>query len=110
MKDGIRIVDKMMNMKKRPTALLITGDEVAADVILQAQAAGLRIPQDLAIVGFDNLPISEALSLTTIDQHLKRISQEAFQAFHEMRKAGRTETGRTIKRSIPFELVKRSSI
>lgn len=110
MKDGLRIVEKMMNMKKRPTALLITGDEVAAGVILQAQASGLQIPEDLAIVGFDNLPISEALKLTTIDQHLKRIGQEAFHAFYAMKKAGQTEKVGAIKRTIPFELVKRSSV
>ncbi|WP_211747208.1 LacI family DNA-binding transcriptional regulator [Paenibacillus sp. Marseille-Q4541] len=109
-KDGIRIVDKIMTMKKRPTALLITGDEVAAGVILQAQSAGLRIPEDLAIVGFDNLPISEALKLTTIDQHLKRIGQESFRAFYEMRDKGMKEKPKGIKKSVPFELVERASV
>lgn len=109
-RDGIRIVDNLMKMKKRPTALLITGDEVAAGVILQAQSAGLRIPEDLAIVGFDNLPISEALKLTTIDQHLKRIGQEAFHAFYEMRNTELSEKRITIKRQVPFELIKRSSV
>ncbi|SFS71027.1 LacI family DNA-binding transcriptional regulator [Paenibacillus sp. 453mf] len=109
-KDGIRVIDTLMTMEERPTALLVTGDEAAAGVILRAQAIGLRIPEDIAIIGFDNLPISEALGLTTIDQHLQEIGREAFRTFYHSRNTDVKDNGRRPKTAIPFELIERSSV
>ncbi|SDX21602.1 LacI family DNA-binding transcriptional regulator [Paenibacillus sp. PDC88] len=109
-KDGIRVIDTLMKMEERPTALLVTGDEAAAGVILRAQALGLRIPEDLAIIGFDNLPISEALGLTTIDQHLQEIGREAFRTFYNSRNVEVKDNAPSSKTVIPFELVERSSV
>ncbi|MCM3129290.1 LacI family DNA-binding transcriptional regulator [Paenibacillus provencensis] len=109
-KDGIRVIDTLMTMEERPTALLVTGDEAAAGVILRAQAIGLRIPEDIAIIGFDNLPISEALGLTTIDQHLQEIGREAFRTFYHSRNTDVKDNGRSPKTAIPFELIERSSV
>lgn len=41
-------------MNERPSALLINGDEVAAGCLVTARERGLRIPEDIASVGFDN--------------------------------------------------------
>lgn len=53
-----------------PTAIITAGDQLAQGVYLAAQAKGLRIPDDLSVVGFSNTPISAYLQppLTTVDQ------------------------------------------
>ncbi|MFJ5717940.1 LacI family DNA-binding transcriptional regulator [Neobacillus sp. NPDC093127] len=99
--DGKRIVKELVQLKERPTALLVNGDEVAAGVLLQVKKEGLSVPADLSIIGFDNQPFSEALELTTIDQHLKEIGEKAFDLFLH---------GRNQKVCIPFELVIRKTV
>lgn len=42
------------SLDERPTAMLITGDEVATGILLTAPQHGLRVPEDIAIIGFDN--------------------------------------------------------
>ncbi|MBA4492953.1 substrate-binding domain-containing protein [Paenactinomyces guangxiensis] len=56
--------------------------EAAAGVRTRAKRLGISVPQQLAILGFDNQPISEALQLSTIDQGLKEIWREAFRSFY----------------------------
>jgi LacI family transcriptional regulator len=46
-------------------------DVLAAGVLLECRAQGVRVPDDLAIVGFDDADIAEAAGLTTIRQHFE---------------------------------------
>jgi DNA-binding LacI/PurR family transcriptional regulator len=101
MENGKQLVKKLIHIDNRPTALLVNGDEVAAGIMIQAKQEGMRIPEDLSIVGFDNYPFSEALDLTTIDQNLKEIGKHAFDLFFD---------GEDKKISIPFHLIERNTV
>jgi len=54
----------------RPTAVFVAGDEMAIGAMEIAKEAGLRIPEDISFVGFDNVPDAAlpGVSLTTIEQ------------------------------------------
>jgi LacI family repressor for deo operon, udp, cdd, tsx, nupC, and nupG len=52
----------------KPTALFCASDEMAMGVIFEANRAGVRIPQDLSVVGIDDHDFSEAVGLTTVGQ------------------------------------------
>ena len=56
-------------MAKKPTAVICGNDVIAFGAVLEARAMGLAIPGDIAITGFDNLPLSGELSpaITTVD-------------------------------------------
>ena len=56
--------------KKRPTALFCAGDRIAFTVLQVAHGLGLRVPQDLSVVGFANLSFGEFSipPLTTVEQ------------------------------------------
>jgi DNA-binding LacI/PurR family transcriptional regulator len=56
--------------KRRPTAVFAGSDTLAVGVIEAAQQHGLDIPDDLAVIGFDNLEISSILDISTVDQPL----------------------------------------
>jgi DNA-binding LacI/PurR family transcriptional regulator len=58
----------LIELADRPTALFATADIAAISAILAAQGAGLRVPDDLAVVGVGNIPESELISpaLTTV--------------------------------------------
>ncbi|HWO97572.1 MAG TPA: LacI family DNA-binding transcriptional regulator [Bacillus sp. (in: firmicutes)] len=77
--DGERVVEEWVNLQHRPTALLVTNDSVAAGIIIECKKRGIRVPSDLAIIGFDNEPIAKALNITTMELPLRKIGQKAFQ-------------------------------
>ncbi len=58
----------LLNLPKRPTAVFAASDVVAFGAIRAIQEAGLRIPADISIVGFDDIPLGSYLApgLTTI--------------------------------------------
>ncbi len=59
-----------IGMEDRPTGYVCVNDMTALGAIRTFQSAGLSVPQDVSIIGFDNIPYSEISSprLTTIDQ------------------------------------------
>jgi len=65
--------------KEIPNAIFVSGDERAIGVYHAIQEKGLKIPQDIAVLGIDNIPLSEYYypALTTIDQSVKEMAKEA---------------------------------
>ncbi|GGX61879.1 LacI family transcriptional regulator [Litorimonas cladophorae] len=54
---GVKCATTLLHGKERPTAIFTGNDEMAVGVYVAARKAGLRIPQDLSVVGFDDTPI-----------------------------------------------------
>jgi LacI family transcriptional regulator len=61
---------KLLGGLQRPTAIFAAADIQAIAVIRIAREMGLRVPEDLAVIGFDDLDIAEDIGLTTIRQPL----------------------------------------
>lgn len=59
-----------MARKKRPTAIFAANDLIALGVISRLAWLGYRVPDDVAVIGFDDIPLaaSEPISLTTVRQ------------------------------------------
>src|SRR4051812_48873278 len=68
-----------LSTSHRPTAVLAANDQIAVALYRAAASIGFSVPEDLAIVGFDNLDISEHLDppLTTVAQPFLKIGQTA---------------------------------
>ena len=58
------------NLEYRPTAIVSFSDIIALGVLGAAQQQGLRVPEDLSITGYDDLPLSTICTprLTTVHQ------------------------------------------
>ena len=65
-----RLANEMLQRPDRPTAILATSDTQALGVLEAAQDRGLRVPDDLSVVGYDDIEISEYIGLTTMRQLL----------------------------------------
>jgi DNA-binding LacI/PurR family transcriptional regulator len=82
--DGARMVKQIRQMDDPPTALLVTSDQVAAGILTCGHNENITIPDNLAIIGFDNQPIAEILNITTIEMPLVEIGKKLFlQAVNE---------------------------
>jgi LacI family transcriptional regulator len=70
---GFLLTQKLLGLPKPPTAIFAANDQSAYGALEAAHAAGLRIPDDLSVIGFDNIPESaySAPPLTTVDQSIE---------------------------------------
>lgn len=62
--------EELLTMSDRPTAIFAASDIQAVSVMKVARQLNLRIPDDLAIVGFDDIDMADYVDLTTVHQHL----------------------------------------
>ena len=74
---GYRAMKELINLKKPPTAVFCSNDDMAIGAIKAIVDAGLKIPQDISIIGFDDIKFSAYTSpaLTTIKRKIERISE-----------------------------------
>jgi LacI family transcriptional regulator len=95
----------------RPTAVFASSDEMALGVMHVAAAAGLTIPEDLSVVGFDDM-ISARFSippLTTIRQPVAEMSLAAADILITHALDKRQEDG-PVRLELPFQLILRGSV
>jgi DNA-binding LacI/PurR family transcriptional regulator len=64
---------EMLNRQPRPTAILAMSDVLALGALAEARECGLRVPEDLAIIGFDDVPQAAQAGLSSVSQpHLEK--------------------------------------
>ena len=76
---GYEAMKKLLALKDLPTAVYAAGDMMAIGAMRAIQEAGLRVPVDISIVGFDDIELAQYVtpSLTTIKQDAQTIGQQA---------------------------------
>lgn len=70
--------------KERPDALFALNDAVALEVLLMAEEMGIRVPEDLAVIGMGDLPITKNVSLSTMHEPLRELGSAAAQMVLEL--------------------------
>lgn len=70
---------KLLALPDRPTAVFVAGDEMAIAAIKVCKEMGVRIPEDISIIGFDDISLAKHIepSLTTIRQDKDRLGRQA---------------------------------
>ena len=79
---GHNAMKRLLRRGERPTAMMTSNDLTAIGVISAIQASGLRVPQDISVIGFDDIPFSAYTSppLTTVAVDRTEIARAAFAA------------------------------
>ncbi len=74
-----QFTDNVLSMKNPPTAFFSFSDQMALAVMDAATHKGLSIPNDVSIVGFDNMNLSanHCIGLTTVSQHKEKMARTA---------------------------------
>ena len=70
---------QLLDLPERPTAIFACNDEMGVAVLQEARARGLRVPEDLSVVGFDDTTVSQVAipAITTIHQPLEEVGRMA---------------------------------
>jgi len=105
---GYLSAQKLLGLPKPPTAVFAANDASALGVMEAAREAGLRIPEDLSVVGFDNIPESAYFypPLTTVDQSINQMGYLAAQLLIRLINEGELENRNY---TLPTRLVVRES-
>lgn len=83
---GLEMADHLLDQPERPTAVFAASDSIALGVLASAQRHGLRVPQDLSVVGFDDSPAasSSAPPLTTVRQPVVEMGRVALRTLLQL--------------------------
>jgi DNA-binding LacI/PurR family transcriptional regulator len=78
-RSGLAAMTSLLERPERPTAVFVASDEVALGALKAAKTAGIRVPDDLAIVGFDDLSVATFVepALTTVRVPAREIGSVA---------------------------------
>jgi LacI family transcriptional regulator len=79
---GKKGLQKLAELKERPTALICSNDMTAIGAMREACALGIKVPQDLSVIGFDDIRMAEFMTppLTTIQMSQSELARLAFEA------------------------------
>lgn len=97
---------QMLKRDDRPTAIFAPSDTQAIGVLRAARELGLRIPEDLAIIGFDDIEVASYIGLTTVRQPLNESGRVAV----DLLLARLNERDRAAQRvQLPLTLIRRET-
>ncbi len=106
---GRRAMQDLLSLATPPTAVFALNDLMAIGALHAIKDAGLRVPEDIAVVGFDDIPAAQFVSpaLTTIAHHPRLLGNRAARMLFERLQGSAPDHGRC--EEMPYELVVRES-
>lgn len=101
-----KMAHRLLQSPDPPTAIFATSDTLAIGVLRAAQDMDLRIPEDLSVIGYDDIEIAEYLRLTTIRQSLFETGAEGVRLLLEAVESPSDELQQIV---LPTQLVRRDT-
>lgn len=83
---GYNAMNDLLDQSRRPDAVFAENDVIAMGVIQALRTRGLRVPEDIAVVGFDDIPIASmaGIDLTTVRQPKYEMGKMAVSELHSV--------------------------
>jgi LacI family transcriptional regulator len=105
---GMFAAEQLLKMRTLPRAVVCVNDETALGVLVALLGNGLRVPEDIALTGFDDLPTSALTSppLTTVRQPMRELGERAL---HTLRALIDGDAVPSMDVVLPTEIILRSS-
>jgi LacI family repressor for deo operon, udp, cdd, tsx, nupC, and nupG len=107
---GAAAAERLLGRRERPTAIFCFNDEMAMGVVEVAKTLGIHVPQQLSVVGFDDIRFSRHMDppLTTIAQPMRQIGEGTVRLLLSILAGGHdAETPESV--TLPHKLVVRAS-
>ncbi len=104
---GQRMTEEVLRWRDRPTALIARDDQVALGAVQGLREAGVEVPREMSVTGFDNLDLARRLhpTLTTIDQAPQRLMERAGEMLLEEIARPAKSRGAALAEAVTPELV-----
>ncbi|MCB0072086.1 MAG: LacI family DNA-binding transcriptional regulator [Caldilineaceae bacterium] len=108
-RDGYEGMLTVLAREPWPDAVFASNDLLAMGALLAIRERGLRVPEDIALMGFDDIPMARLVSppLTTISQFQRQLGRRAAEMLFERLNGDLAAAGRT--EEMPFQLIERAS-
>lgn len=106
--NGHRLTQNALKKKTEFTAIFAFSDDTAMGAISALHEEGLRVPEDISVLGFDGLSVSERVvpKLTTIYQPIDKMVEWTLRDLCHLEKKGKTEN---IEYTLPYQLLERGT-
>jgi LacI family transcriptional regulator len=106
---GYAAMRKLLTGSPRPRAVFAANDMMAMGAMVAIREAGLNVPDDIAVAGFDDIPVAKLLNppLTTVAQFPEHLGRRAAEMLFERLNGAFTGEGRRLE--MPYELMVRAS-
>jgi LacI family transcriptional regulator len=106
---GYQGMRELLKVEPRPTAVFAANDLMAMGALIALREAGRRVPEEMALVGFDDIPAARMVQppLTTIAQYPERLGKRAAEMLFERLAGTAPELGR--RETMPVALIVRES-
>ena len=100
-------VESLLALKTPPTAIFAASDDMALEIIAVILERGLKVPENISVIGFDDNPIAlyGPIALTTIRQPLFEMAEQAVRYLHQLMSGKRSR----VKKVLSPQLVIRES-
>ncbi|THA73119.1 LacI family transcriptional regulator [Streptomyces sp. A0642] len=107
--EGARAAEALLDRRgERPEAMLFANDQMAVGALRALARRGVRVPQEMAVTGFDGIPLGRIVqpSLTTVRQPIRRLGEQAVELLVQRL----SDTGREpVSLTLPVSVVRRAS-
>lgn len=106
---GVRAAEAILAGEYKPTAIFAANDLMAIGVMQTLRERGIAIPDDVSVVGFDDISAAKLVTptLTTVAQSQRQMGERAAQTLLERLRGTKTGPGTALE--MPFDLVRRGS-
>ncbi len=93
---GVEAAKQFLALKNRPTAVFVASDRTAIAFMSELNKAGVSVPDDVSIVGFDDLDITEFYipPLTTVHQPRRKVGEQAAKLMLKLLESGKPDLSR----------------
>jgi LacI family transcriptional regulator len=107
--DGYYAMQELLQVEPPVTAVFCASDLLAIGALTATREANLRVPEDIAIIGYDDIPIARLVSppLTTIAQFQETMGQRAAEML--LARLNDEAPANGLREKMPFELIRRGS-
>jgi DNA-binding LacI/PurR family transcriptional regulator len=103
---GADAMGQLLGLRDPPTAVYAHSDEIALGAVRTLRRAGLRIPEDVSVIGIDDHPLAELTDLTTVSQPVRQQGQLAGQMVLRLLQGEDVEQAITVPTSL---IIRRST-
>lgn len=105
---GITCGQKLLSSQPRPTAIFCANDHMATGVMKVAHELGIKIPKDLSIAGFDDVPLASRVwpELTTVKQPMEEMALRATEDLIKMIRDDKSDQQQIV---LEAQIIKRQS-